>query len=75
MHPATQHLLNFFRHGHLPEHLAEVARPISKLANDMANSLPENPEVTVGLRKLLEAKDCFVRAAVKAGDHHGPQEG
>ena len=30
----------------------------------LAQDLPESPEVTVGLRKLLEAKDCFVRAAL-----------
>lgn len=75
MHPATQHLLTFFRHSHLPEHLQEVARPIGELANHMATTLPENPEVSVGLRKLLEAKDCFVRANVRPGDHHGPTEG
>lgn len=28
--------------------------------------LPDGPELTAGLRKLLEAKDCFVRAAVDA---------
>jgi hypothetical protein len=26
--------------------------------------LPDGPELTVGLRKLLEAKDCLVRAAL-----------
>jgi hypothetical protein len=28
----------------------------------MENTLPDGPEKTTGLRKLLEAKDCFVRA-------------
>jgi hypothetical protein len=30
----------------------------------MVDHLPDGPELTVGLRKLLEAKDCFVRAAL-----------
>jgi hypothetical protein len=34
----------------------------------MISTLPDGPELTAGLRKLLEAKDCFVRAAVAAGD-------
>ncbi len=32
------------------------------------STLPEGPELTAGLRKLLEAKDCFVRAAMAAKD-------
>lgn len=30
----------------------------------MINALPDGTELAVGLRKLLEAKDCFVRAAL-----------
>lgn len=30
----------------------------------MVDQLPDGPELTAGLRKLLEAKDCFVRAAL-----------
>jgi len=32
------------------------------LAQHLVESLPRNPERTVALRKLLEAKDCTVRA-------------
>ncbi len=32
----------------------------------MIQNLPDDPEPTTGLRKLLEAKDCFVRATVVA---------
>jgi hypothetical protein len=42
-----------------------VARPIRDLAYGAAESL-EGPEFTAGLRKLLEAKDCLVRAAIDA---------
>lgn len=62
MHPATTSLLQFFAFEHLPPHLQEVSKPLGELARSMAESLPENAETTAGLRKLLEAKDCFVRA-------------
>ena len=65
-HPATQHLVEFFAFDHLPVHLQEISRPFSVLANDVCYWLPDGPELTAGLRKLLEAKDCMVRAAVAA---------
>lgn len=58
------HLLRYFEYSHLPPHLAEVSKPFHKLACEMVKNL-SGPEVEVGLRKLLEAKDCFVRAALK----------
>lgn len=56
------YLLQFFAYEHLPEHLQVVSRPFSELANSIVTTLPANPERTVALRKLLEAKDCSVRA-------------
>jgi ferritin-like protein len=64
MHPGTQALLRYFEFEHLPEHLQPVSRPFHDVAHDMAGRLPEDPETTVCLRKLLEAKDCAVRAAL-----------
>lgn len=64
MHPATASILQYFEYGHLPAHLAKVSKPFCELAIDIANGLPENPETTVCLRKLLEAKDCAVRAVL-----------
>lgn len=55
-------LLQFFAHAHLPEHLAAVSRPFGELADAIVRDLPRNPERTTALRKLLEAKDCAVRA-------------
>jgi hypothetical protein len=63
-HPAVASLLRYFEYHHLPHHLQEVSRPIGELALAVANELPDGPEKTAGLRKLLEAKDCFVRAAL-----------
>ena len=55
-------ILQFFKYDHLKPHLAEVSRPFGELAAFVAQMLPRNPERTVALRKLLEAKDCAVRA-------------
>lgn len=57
-------IVQYFTNGHLPEHLREVSEPICELAAQMAERLPDGPEKSAGLRKLLEAKDCLVRAAL-----------
>lgn len=63
MHPATEALLAYFECEHLPDYLQRISRPFANLAHSVVNEL-EGPEVTVCLRKLLEAKDCAVRAAL-----------
>jgi hypothetical protein len=55
-------ILQFFAYEHLPAHLAVVSSPFGDLAYSIVATLPKNPERTVALRKLLEAKDCAVRA-------------
>jgi hypothetical protein len=55
-------MMQFFAYSHLPPHLQEISKPLGELAEHMVNTLPSNAERTAGLRKLLEAKDCFVRA-------------
>jgi len=58
----TDPMLQFFQYAHLPERLQEISKPFSDMAQFIVESLPRNPERTVALRKLLEAKDCAVRA-------------
>ena len=58
----TDPLLQFFEYGHLPEALRDISRPFGDMAGWIVTTLPRNPERTVALRKLLEAKDCAVRA-------------
>jgi len=58
-------LLKYFRYEHLPERLQAVSKPCGELAEKMAAELPPCAETTAGLRKLLEAKDCFVRAQLE----------
>lgn len=55
-------LLQFFEYAHLPEKLQAVSKPFGELARLITDTLPRNPERTVALRKLLESKDCAVRA-------------
>lgn len=62
----SEHLLQFFQYEHLPEHLKALSRPCADLAKEVDRMLPEGPEKTAGLRKLLEAKDCFVRVGLTA---------
>jgi hypothetical protein len=64
MHPATRAILRWFDPDDLPDDLQWVAAPIQALACRYAHELPQDPEVTVGLRKLLEAREAFLRAAV-----------
>jgi len=56
------YLLQFFAYEHLPTHLQEISKPFGLLAQELVKILPENPETTTFLRKLLEAKDCAVRS-------------
>ena len=54
--------IQFFDYDHLPKGLQEVSKPIYELAHLMENTLPDGAEKSAGMRKLLEAKDCFVRS-------------
>jgi len=58
--------IKYFDFAHLPAHLQAVSKPIGELANLFEQQLTDNPEKSAGMRKLLEAKDCFVRAALEA---------
>lgn len=61
----SDRLLKFFEYAHLPEHLRTASQPFADLAQHMVETLPQNPERTVALRKLLEAKDCAVRSLIE----------
>lgn len=59
-------ILKYFEYEHLPAHLQLQSRLCCELAKAMEESLPDCAEKSAGLRKLLEAKDCFVRAKLEA---------
>lgn len=58
-------ILKYFQYAHLPQKLQDISKPYCELAITLAWSHPEgHAEVGAGLRHLLEAKDCAVRAAL-----------
>ena len=57
--------MKYFAYDHLPENLQFVSKCVGTLAKEFDDLLPESDEKREGLRKLLEAKDCFVRANIK----------
>lgn len=65
-HPGTLALLRWFEFAHLPAELARTSQPFHDLAHDLVRRLPDSAELTAGLRKLVEAKDCAVRATLDA---------
>lgn len=67
MHPSTENLLRWLEpNPKLPELGQDLARACNELAKVVVEVAPEGPELSAGLRKLLEAKDCFVRAVLDA---------
>jgi hypothetical protein len=60
----AEHIMQFFAYGHLPAHMQTISKPFCDLAMQIVQTLPRNPERTVALRKLLEAKDAAVRASI-----------
>lgn len=65
--PAQEHVMQFFAYAHLPERLQETSRHFAGLASRIVETLPRNPERSVALRKLLEAKDAALRALAAQG--------
>ena len=62
-HP-IEPMLQFFEYIHLRGDLQKISMPFCSLAIEMVRVLPRNPERTVALRKLLEAKDAAVRTVL-----------
>lgn len=58
-------ILVFFDYDHLPDHLWKVSKPFGDLAREIDSRPTEHPaEKATALRKLLEAKDAALRAAL-----------
>ena len=57
-------IIRYFEWDHLPDPLRTISFRLGALARKMDEQLPDGPEKSAGLRKLLEAKDCFVRASL-----------
>lgn len=60
-------MMKWFEYKHLPAQLQLVSCNFFELALHITETIQPGPERTVALRKLLEAKDAAVRAAVNPG--------
>lgn len=63
--------IQYFKYYHLPPSLQGVSKSIGDLAMELERSIPDGPEKSAGMRKLLEAKDCFVRASLEVVSRYG----
>jgi len=64
--PSTEHLMHWLEpNPRLDGVAAEVAEAVHDLATEMTEILDDGPELNAGLRKLREAKDCFVIQALE----------
>lgn len=57
-------ILTYFHYKHLTGTRQEVSKPFGELAAKLVRMLKPNAETSTSLRKLLEAKDCAVRAVL-----------
>lgn len=57
-------MIRWFAYAHLPPHLQPVSEKFAELAIWMTQNLNRGQEATEAMRKLLEAKDCAVRAFI-----------
>lgn len=68
-HPGTLHLLKFFEDfDRGPQLVRQINHSFHMTAGNLVSVLEDGPELTAGLRKLLEAKNCFGRQAFEQ-DH------
>ena len=57
--------MKFFKYDHLPDgKLRDTSKLFSELAEKIDFTTPDNAEKATCLRRLLEAKDCAVRANI-----------
>lgn len=57
-------ILRYFHYSHLPKALQARSQPFCALARGLFDGVPKSDERTAAFRKLVEAKDCAVRAAL-----------
>lgn len=64
-HASVQHLVDLLDpNPNLTRPLRHISDLCANLRDHLLDELEDGPELSAGLRKLLEAKDCFVRQAL-----------
>lgn len=66
-HPSITEKLDWFEYEHLNPRLSWAVESCAELAETAAHGIPDHPQLALGLQKLIEAKDCFVRALIAGG--------
>lgn len=69
---STVHILQFFEDADQPQELLAISIPIRNVAFALAEGIADGPELTVALRKMLGARDAFIRYYLAV---HGFQTG
>lgn len=52
----------------LPEHLRTIAVLFLDLADNLLDEIDDNPQLSLALQHLIDAKDCAVRAKIASMD-------
>lgn len=66
-HESTKNAVKWLGNGeHLPESVQDVWYMTEEYVERLLGALPDGIEFSAGLRKLLEAKDCFIRHALES---------
>lgn len=69
-HPAVKQIARWLDWEQMPAgKTRNIAMSCHRLAREVLEDLPDDPELVAGLRKLVEARDCFVRAAIADAEH------
>ncbi len=65
-HPGVQDAMRWLKpNPQLPSHLFAISQHIFDLGEELLRDIPEDsPQLTLALHKLVEAKDCAVRARI-----------
>lgn len=58
--------IQYFDYRHLPPKLQDVSKAFSDIAHHLEHTLANCPQKDICMQKLLEAKDCAVRATLKS---------
>lgn len=60
-HASVLGVLPFFADSHLHPELREIAEPIRILAFNIVGNEKDGPDLVIALRKLLDARESFIR--------------
>lgn len=60
-----ERMIKWLSYEHLPKELQPIVQKYHNMGLIICGTIPSGPERTVALRKLVESKDCAVRAVIE----------